>query len=295
MNKLKVWFFEVSRGYSVPMSVLNSLVAFLFCLNSNGNFFYGILAMIGVIFAHMGVNVFDDFVDYILKTPKQDCKTAYLDRNVFTIKQVLFGAIFYFSIALIIGFYLFLKLGLPILFLSVIAGVICLLYPKLNNFALGELAVGLTFGPLLFMGISFVMLGNFSIPLILISIPVSLLTVCVLLTHALMDYDFDIESGKKTLCILSGSKKNALNLIFFIIIFAYLFIGGLIIFKILPILTIFVFLTIFYAINLYKGLSKYIVDDVHEKSDFLKNFAYSRNLSSLFNLILIIVLILRLL
>ena len=84
------WLFTVSRGYSAPMSILNWLVIFVLTIktNSNANVLYGILALIGILFAHLGTNLFDDCVDYILKTPKQECKTEYLDKGFTTINKV---------------------------------------------------------------------------------------------------------------------------------------------------------------------------------------------------------------
>ena len=59
----RLWFYDVSRGYSLLMSVMPWLVAFLYCLKQGGNILYGMLALIGIVAAHLGTNVFDDVVD----------------------------------------------------------------------------------------------------------------------------------------------------------------------------------------------------------------------------------------
>ena len=170
----RLWFYDVSRGYSLLMSVMPWLVAFLYCLKQAGNILYGMLALIGIVAAHLGTNVFDDFVDHLTGVPKQKCKTAYIDNGQTTVKKIFFVALFYFSIAALIGLFFTYKLGMPIVYLALAGAIICLLYPKLNFYCLGELALGLAFGPLLFMGVSYVMLEKIDVGCSLISIPASI-------------------------------------------------------------------------------------------------------------------------
>ena len=54
------------------------------------------------------------------------------------------------------------------------------------------------------------MTGHFSLSIMLVSISTGLLTVGLLVTHALMDFDFDIKDKKKTLCTILKTKYNAL-------------------------------------------------------------------------------------
>ena len=292
MNKLKVWFLEVSRGYSLPMSIFNWLIIFIYSVKLNGNIFYGILALLGVLSAHAGVNVFDDVIDTILKTPKQECKTSYLDKGIFTLRDIIIGSFVYFLIALGIGIFLACKCGIEVIIISAIAALICLCYPKLNNFALGELAVGLTFGPLLFLGVNFVMLQNIDIQAALLSLPVTILTVVVLMIHSLMDYDFDIQSGKKTLCLIMGTKNKALNLVFVFISASYLLTFYLVWIKALSPLALSIILTIPLAVKLYKSMN-YYNNNEQSKNDFMKNFVLTRNLSLIYNVIIICSLILK--
>ena len=290
MKKLFYWLFTVSRGYSAPMSILNWFVVFVLTikLEPSSNTLYGIIALFGVLFAHLGTNLFDDCIDYLLKVPKQKCKTEYLDTGFTTIKTVFVVTAVYFLIALSIGVFFTFHFGPIILFLILMAGVLIITYPKLNNFALGELAVGLCFGVFLFAGINYVMTSAFNINLILISIPVSLLTVAVLYTHSLMDYDFDKVSGKFTLCQLIGSKKNSL-LGLILIYFATFIISFWLIFKkILPFQMglIIIFAPLVY--KLYKNMTSYNESADHKKEDFLVNFKLARNISVFYNLILVI-------
>lgn len=287
LNNLKYWFVTVSRGYSAPMSILNWLVVFLIALFNNGNFSYGILALVGILVAHLGTNLLDDCVDYYLKSPKQECKTQYLEQGFVSIKFVAIITLLHFGIASAIGLFFFIKLGLPILIFAGIAAMIILLYPRLNHFALGELAVGSTFGVLLFAGVYYVMLNEVSLNIILISIPVSLLTVAVVYTHALMDYDFDKISGKKTLCIALGSKEKGLWGLVSIYTITLITTTLLVLKNILPPLAIASFLLVIPICKLKKQLTQYS-QNTPQKNDFMKNFILSRNISLYYNIIIIL-------
>ena len=286
MNRIEkwfsFWFMQVSRGYSLPMSLTNWLVVFILGFINGGNLLNGVLALIGFAFAHMGTNVFDDFVDHLTGVPKQECKTAHIDNGQTNLKTILILAIVYFAIALCIGIFLFVKCGWFVLALAGIGGFIALCYPFLNKFALGELAVGMTFGPLLFAGVYFVMTGNITKQVLAISVPVAIFTVAVLMVHALMDYDFDKVSGKKTLCILAGSKIAALNMIFALIVLAFALTLWFIGIEYLPIMSACTLGLFLVVITLYKRLGIYITEEKHEKSSFRNNFALIRDLGTIY-------------
>jgi len=55
---------ESSRVFSLPMTIFSWLVIFIFALLNSGNVLYGIIALIGLCFAHLGTNTIDDYFDY---------------------------------------------------------------------------------------------------------------------------------------------------------------------------------------------------------------------------------------
>ena len=67
MSKLKKIFhilLTVGRFYSIPISILSWSIPFIYSLLRQGNICYGVLALVGIVFIHMGVNSFDDVIDY---------------------------------------------------------------------------------------------------------------------------------------------------------------------------------------------------------------------------------------
>ena len=63
LNKT-VMILECSRIFSLPMTIFSWLVVFVFGVIDSGNIFYGLIALLGLCFAHLGTNLIDDFFDY---------------------------------------------------------------------------------------------------------------------------------------------------------------------------------------------------------------------------------------
>ncbi len=228
----KIQWTEISRAYSLPMSVMSFSVPFLFALFDGGNVVFGLIALIGIVFAHLGVNMFDDYADYRLakkfyngKIPAdaifQKGKCAYLFDGTISENTLFLAVVVCFTLALICGVYLGIQTGMTVFYIMLIAGVLGLLYPFLTYVALGEITVGIMFSPLLYIGVYYVMTQSFSKELIPLAISTGLLTVGLLHAHMFLDFDFDKKNRKITLCSLAGSKNNAVKTQAFIFFFAF--------------------------------------------------------------------------
>ena len=220
-NKISFWA-EITRAYSFPMSVMSWLVPFIFGICDGGNIFYGIIALFGILSAHAGTNMFDDFADFLIEKRKIDkgLKTEFnfqkgkcrlLINGSITLKKFFAVIVFFFMTALLCGVFLFLKSGAEILYVVIPAAVLALLYPFCSYVALGEVVVATMFSPLLYSGVYFVMTGSFSSELFPLAVSTGLLTVGLLHAHMLLDFDFDKKNKKVTLCSIAGSKKNSLK------------------------------------------------------------------------------------
>ena len=264
LNNIIFWL-KASRVHSLPMAFMSWLVVFCFAIKDGGSLLNGLLALVGILFAQLGVNLGDDYVDYISNAgtiqARQKGKCEYLLDGSVSIEQVLRVVILYFSIAFIIGVYLTFSCGWQPAAIAFVAGIICLLYPRLTYFGFGELAVGLTFAPLLFMGTYFVMCKEFSIIPVLVSISTGLLTVILLHVHTLMDYDFDIKENKKTLCAILGTKMKAFYALIFMLFLVYINILILILFNFLSLKFLIVFLTLPMSVGLIVLMKKFVEGD----------------------------------
>ena len=257
------FWLKAARLHTLPMSFMSWMVVFCWAIKRGGDWFLGILALVGVMLAHLGVNLIDDYFDYkrevgtikntdekkSIKMQKGKCK--YLIDGKATLNQTLFAIIVYFGLASLIGLFMLVICGWPVALIAAIAAIFCLLYPFLSYCGLSEVAVGMTFAPLLFAGTSYVMLGYISADILLLSISTGLLTVGLLHTHALMDFDCDIKDKKKTLCTLLGTKQRSLVALGLMMAVAYINIAVGILLGLFPLATIVTFVTIPLAISLY--------------------------------------------
>lgn len=223
INNICFWL-KNSRLFSLPMTLLSWLVIFVYSLKLGGNVLNGVLALVGISFAHLATNLFDDYVDYKnLPENSQKCKCAYIKDGSATINDVLKVVIVYLVIASGIGFVLFLRCGLPVIILAMIGGIIALIYAKLSQRGFSEFAVGTAFGPLLFEGVYFVMTGRFSWTVFVMSIAVVMFTIGLMYVHTLLDFEGDMCAHKMTLACRFGDKNIALKGVFVVYGLGYLF------------------------------------------------------------------------
>ena len=260
------------------MTLLSWLVVFLFALKDNGNIFCGILALIGISFAHLATNLLDDYFDY-KKLSSLDCgfsgapdsKCAYIRCGEADLKELLIAISSYLLVALFCGGCLTYIRGIYVPILAFVGGLIVLSYAKLSNCGLSELAVGIAFGPLLFEGVYFVMCGKFSFEIFLLSIAVVVFTVILLYVHTLLDFDGDISSCKKTLCCRIGDKFKALVGLGALLFVGYFFVICLVFFS-HNYWYFLSFLTIPYAIQLYYAIYSYNIDKASVPKIYWYNF-----------------------
>ena len=224
MIKNIYFWLKNSRLFSLPMTLLSWLVVFVFALKQGGNTINGLIALIGIACAHLATNLFDDYVDYkALPENSQKCKCAYIKDGRATLNDVLKVVITYLAIATICGFILFLKCGFPVIGLAIIGGIIALIYAKLSQRGLSEIAVGIAFGPLLFEGTYFVMTKDFSLEVLIMSLAVVMFTIGLMYVHTLLDFEGDMCAHKKTLACRLGNKPLALKGVFVVYGLGYLF------------------------------------------------------------------------
>lgn len=266
MVKLIAFWLNAARAYSLPITVLSWLVAFIYSIQESGNYILGIIALFGICFVHLATNLIDDYLDYkIISSQKeflesaQDCKCAYLRNNSATLKDLKNAIIFFLLIAGIIGAILLFFSGKGVILLSIIALLIALFYQRLSLVGLGEVAIIIAYGPLMFEGVYYVMCSKFSSDILILSIACTMVTNTVLYVHMLMDFDGDKCSHKKTLCLLLKNKENALAFLKFFYIVGYFLLGFLALknknyFLFLP------YLTIFQVFELNKHLKNYNID-----------------------------------
>ena len=263
---------ECSRVFSLPMTVMSWLVIFTYSAMYSGNILNGILALIGVCFAHLVTNILDDYFDYknlikqvgfnkreyLKNTQKTKCR--YLIMGRISVQELLTIAGVYALIAISTGVYLFFKCGIGVVYFALAGAIITISYSFLSKIKLSEIAVAAAYGPALFGGVYYVMTKTYSKEVFLLSIPTMLVTVILLYTHTIMDYEFDKHEGKKTLANSFKTPAASLVILKWLTILAYAILPLLFIFDILDWQVFLVYLTIPLAVDLYKSMKEFAAD-----------------------------------
>ena len=257
---------EYARYFSLPMTFMSWLIIFAYSLSDSGNIFYGVLALIGICFVHLGTNLTDDFIDYkymmkslnfdkeayLKNTQKTKCR--YLISGLISEKE-LFGIIsFFMTMGSLIGLYLFMECGIGILYFALAGGIIAILYPFASRICLSEVLIALAYGPALFGGVYYAMTGTYSTDAFIISIPSTIITVVLSYIHTVMDYEFDLNEGHRTIANRFDSQLDSLIVLKVFLILAYISVVFICIFDIADWQVFLTLLTIPLAIDLYKSL-----------------------------------------
>ncbi len=291
MIKNICFWLKNSRLFSLPMTLLSWLVVFVYALKLGGNVLNGMFALVGISFAHLATNLFDDYVDYKnLPENSQKCKCAYIKDGSATINDVLKVVIAYLVIAAGMGLVLFLRCGFPVVILAIIGGIITLIYAKLSQRGLSELAVGTAFGPLLFEGVYFVMTGRFSWSVFVMSVAVVMFTIGLMYVHTVLDFEGDMNVHKMTLACRLGDKNKAINGV--LILYGIAYVATILLGLMLKNYYIYAsFLLVPLVFKLYNSLKTYTCGG--EVKEFYFRLLQARNLMVYYSIILVLCLLIK--
>jgi len=266
MNTIKFWY-DNSRPIALPQSVLPAILAI--CLATactDFSLWLGILALIGVAFAHLSLNLFDDYFDYTKK--KSDYRDAlvhegmrarigkcpYLTSGQATTKQLLIACFVFGAIAVACGSVILYFRGIMIFYIALATAVLGLFYSappfRLSYHGLGELLIGLIFGPMNMIGTYYAAAGQIDNTIIFLSISVGLLVMNIVYTHSILDFIPDKKIGKRTLAVLLNNTTAMLVVLFLINFLPYIIITYGVIMQHLSIYYLFLFLTLPMAVSL---------------------------------------------
>jgi 1,4-dihydroxy-2-naphthoate polyprenyltransferase len=179
-----------------------------------------LLTLLGASLIHIATNMFNDYFDFKsgndLQVKHQNpfagggrILTAGLVKPsthlLVSSLCLLFGCL--------IGLYLVFAFSLPYLLLLGLIGVISSYFYVGPPFrfayrGIGEVIVGINFGPIMTLGAYYVQTGRFGWEPLLASIPVGLLVAAILWINEFPDIDADSAVGKKTLVLRLGYSRS---------------------------------------------------------------------------------------
>ncbi len=240
---LKTWLLE-TRPQFLLLSVI--LVIYGTSIALYQGYFdlkYFLLTLVGLIFAHIAVNVLNDYFDFKsgldLKTQRTPFSggSGILPAGLLEPKKVYAFGIMSLVLGLAIGLYLVSVRGIALLPLIVVGAIIAYFYTThLTKYMLGELSAGLGLGCLPVIGSYFVQTGHYSLSCVLASIPAGILTANLLLLNEIPDYEADKTVGRRTIVTMFG-KDAAVKVYAVLTALTYATVIACIILGFVPVLT----------------------------------------------------------
>ena len=259
MVKLDIWIRVVRAKFflaGIPSVILGTVIAWYQIMTFN--LLYFLLALCGVIFAMAGCYTFNEYFDF-----KSGVDTAVrakditpfsggsrvLPEGLIQPSSVFKAGLVFWMLASLIGIYLTLVRGWVVLLLAfagLFTGVFYTSPPfKWAYRGLGEVLIGITYGPLITLGSYYIQLMTLqpSEYVIIPSLIPGLLITAVIWINEFPDYHADKRIGKKNLVVRLGkAKASIVYAILLITIYMLLLIGILL--QILPFSTLIVLLTL---------------------------------------------------
>jgi 1,4-dihydroxy-2-naphthoate octaprenyltransferase len=243
MNTVRFWLHN-ARSTSLPQSVLPAVLAVCIASQVPGfSIYMGLLAVFGVVMAHLSLNLFDDYFDYKVKgTEFRDAmarkgfrariaKCRYITSGEVTLPRLLGVCLIFGAIAFVAGCVIWWFRGNVILWITLAAVLLGISYSgaplRLSYHGLGEIVIGIMFGPLSMTGVYYAACGSFDGSIVFISVPVGLLVANIVYAHAIMDYEPDKEAGKMTFAVLLKDRRWMLFCLLLLLAVSYgCIIGG---------------------------------------------------------------------
>ncbi len=179
------------------------------------------LALLGGSLLHIGTNTSNDYFDHISGTDELNYNYSNKGLNggsrgiqmgLISPKGMLTISIITFTLSAIVGIPLIYKAGIPVLWLGLIGFLSGFFYTAppfrfSSRKGMGELLIGLNFGPLMVAGSTLVQTGQLLPEAFLAGIPLGLLIAAVVYVNEFPDHDSDKATGKNTLIVVFGPEK----------------------------------------------------------------------------------------
>lgn len=241
MNKFKFWM-DNARKISLPQSAIPCITAIVLSIGHDGFIWpLAIPVLLGVCAAHLGMNLADDYFDYKKGIPNKEIRSSliaqgsirarmekclYIQNGQASLEDLRKAVCVFLSFAGIMGLIVVigqfmvngLQAALAVILYAVAGLILGVQYSgkplQLGYHGLGELVIGLMFGPLNMLGVYAGMTGKiFSPDMFLFSIAVGCLVTNIVYVHSVMETSADEKLGKYTFAHLLGSHKAQITAI----------------------------------------------------------------------------------
>lgn len=217
LNTFQVWLLA-ARPRTLPAAASPVLVGIALAV-AGGRFRFGpaLAALLAALLLQVGANIANDVFDFHrgADTSARQGPLRVTQAGLLAPGQVLAGMWVTFALAGMLGLYLTLVAGWPILLVGIASITAAILYTggplPFGYYGLGDLFVFIFFGPVAVCGTYYVQAGQLTPAAAWASIPIGLLTTAILVVNNLRDIETDRSAGKMTLAVRLGASGARLE------------------------------------------------------------------------------------
>jgi 1,4-dihydroxy-2-naphthoate octaprenyltransferase len=210
LSPLQVWLLAI-RPKTLPAAAASAIVGTAAAFYEH-MFQWGpaLACLLAALLLQIGANLANDVFDYYrgADTQARLGPLRVTQAGLLKPRQVLLGMWVVFALAALLGVYLFLQAGWPVLLIGIASIAAALAYSggpiPFGYYGLGDLVVFIFFGPLAVCGTYFVQAGQVSPLALWSSLPMGFLITAILVVNNLRDIFTDRHVGKKTLAVRLG-------------------------------------------------------------------------------------------
>lgn len=280
-----------TRPWSLPASIMPALVTISFIFLNKAvlsqsieiDWVAAIIALLGAAIFHLSGNLISDYFDFKHGVDSHEnigqTNLTIVD-GIIPAKTILRFGIIMMTIGALIGIYLVVRCGLPVLYIGIAGTLLTIFYFFLKANALGDLCILLNFGILIPLGTYFCATRIFFLPILYVTIPTGLLVVCILHANNMRDRVNDTKAGVTSFAKVIGTKCSKAYYLGMVIA-AYLIVFVNVIFKNLPIFALIILLSCPIAFANMKKMIKCV-----EMTDIASLDGESAKLVMIFSLLL---------
>lgn len=262
-SKLLIWLKAIRPKFftaTIIPVILGALLGWFETGQFNWGYFW--LTMLGIVLCHTGTNLANDYFDHTSgndwanqnPTPFSG-GSRMIQNKIIPPRQILIASLIAFTIGSLVGLYLNAVTGGRVILIIGIIGVFLGFFYTgaplrigYRGFGVGEIAVGLGFGPLVVIGAYYVQTRHLDWLPLIASVPVAILIALVLYINEFPDYEADKSVRKITLPVMIG-KRTAAIIYCILLALVYLWIGGGVLLRWFPPLTLLTLLTLPIAVK----------------------------------------------
>ena len=256
---LKTWFLETRPSFLLltPLNYSVGLAAAYIegCFDT----FHSVLGLVGVLFAHISINVINDYFDYESGLDLKTRRTPFSGGSgILPAGALNPRSVYHFALACLllggaIGVYFAYKMGWMLLPLILFAAFTIYFYtPLLSHWYIGELFTGINFGFLMAVGAYFIMTGRYSVSAFVPAVIPGILGATLLFINEFPDLEPDREVGRRNI-VMSIGLERASRVYAVLVASPYVWVLVCVATRLMPWTTLVAFLTLPTALKAARG------------------------------------------